>query len=544
MTQCGFSRLAVGAVHCPKDGGVLLVDREESGNDAVIFEGVLNCQTCNQKYFIRGGILDLFNLEELPAILRVEVGARDAAAELYDIRLASRYEKEIPSTLAQFPKIKGAKIIEYGCGTGRLTEYLSGASLVVACDFSRSSLEVLLQKFSNSSNIAAVLSDAALLRTSDEFFDWALSTQVLEHIPAPHRRLFLHSIKRTLIPSGVFISTSYYFDLRRRLKKRPQEGNHGSGIFYHYFSRRELVNEMSQMFEVEKSKIIDIALPLEARLPFSAKFRGFLSRVVERFPILRQFGHLILVKARKGGAGLHYFYGLTGNRGFIKHWFWFRDPEDVRDAAMVNFFSYNKVEREGFHRREGLTTVIDLSPSLTELWERARPNFIRKQIGKGERKGIVVKKNDDFRAFKKMYKNFRRDKGLARDNFRAIKNCTDLFCAYHNGEMLAGGIFVSDGKSMRALILASRYTSQRDLRELVGQANRLLVWEVIKFAKESGHKVFDLGGISPESSKPELRTLAEFKEAWGGQRRPNFYYFKVYSRLLRWWMRWRGFKHV
>ena len=95
---------------------------------------------------------------------------------------------------------------------------------------------------------------------------------------------------------------------------------------------------------------------------------------------------------------------------------------------------------------------------------------------------------------------------------------------------------------MRALVLASgHHGGDGKERELIGQANRLLLWQAIKYAKESGRQYFDLGGISPQSKNPKLVSLAEFKEAFGGQRQKCYYYFKVYSPLIKWWMRLRRF---
>jgi len=117
--------------------------------------------------------------------------------------------------------------------------------------------------------------------------------------------------------------------------------------------------------------------------------------------------------------------------------------------------------------------------------------------------------------------------------------------AYYKGRMIAGGIFISNGLYYRALVLASlhRISDSHD-REIIGQANRMVIWEAIKNAKHTKHQLFDLGGISPESSNKQLVSLAEFKEAFGGERKPCYYYFKIYSPLIKVWMRFRGFKNI
>lgn len=241
----------------------------------------------------------------------------------------------------------------------------------------------------------------------------------------------------------------------------------------------------------------------------------------------------------------YYYYGLGCSKFLRKYWFWFSKPFDVKGAAMVNFFSYDKYDVEGFKRSDGLTSVIDLEQDIDVIWSKMRKKFIQKQIKRGEKNGIIVKRDPDFSQLKRIYKDFREKSGLPKDNISACKKSCTLIAAYHEGEMVAGGIFVSNGVYIRALILASLHQSKtsRD-REIIGQANRMLIWHAIKYAKETKHKLFDLGGISPSSDKKHMRTLAEFKEAFGGEHKECYYYFKIYSPIIKWWMRFRGFTNV
>ena len=228
--------------------------------------------------------------------------------------------------------------------------------------------------------------------------------------------------------------------------------------------------------------------------------------------------------------------------GFGKRWYWFARPFDVPNLWMVNFFDYHKYDVAGFKRREGLTTVIDLTQDLDVIWNKMRHKFIRKQIERGERHGIVIKQDNNFAEFKKIYKNFREKKYLAKEKIDKLKNHSVLFSAYYQDKMIAGGIFVSDNKYARALVLASTHNgSNSQMREIIGQANRLLIWEAIKYFKNKNLELFDLGGISPDSQNPSLRNLAEFKEAFGGTRQSCYYYHKVYSRLLRLWIKIRKY---
>lgn len=238
----------------------------------------------------------------------------------------------------------------------------------------------------------------------------------------------------------------------------------------------------------------------------------------------------------------NYSYGFIFPNFLKKYWFWFADPFDIKGAAMTNFFSYNRVNAEGFRSKDGLTSVIDLLQDIETIRSKMRNNFIIKQIRKGERNGVVIKQDDNFREFRKIYDVFRKSKNLPKDNFSVFeKNCL-LFSAYYNDKMIAGGVFVSDGENIRALVLASlRKVSGSKEREIIGQANRMVIWEAIKYAKNTGHKLFDLGGISVESKDKSELSLAEFKESFGGERKKCYYYHKIYSKLLKFWIKIRRF---
>lgn len=238
----------------------------------------------------------------------------------------------------------------------------------------------------------------------------------------------------------------------------------------------------------------------------------------------------------------NYGYGFILPFILRKRWFWFADPFDVDKTAMVNFFSYNEVEKAGFRRKEGQTTIIDLQQDIRDIWSKMRQKFICKQIQKGEQSGITVERDQNWERFKKIYEAFRRAKNLPKDRFDIFKKNAILFSAYYNNKMVAGGIFISDGLHIRALVLSSlRYTPDGQMRDIVGQANRMVIWEAIKYAKDSGHETFDLGGINPGSENKAELSLTEFKEAFGGERVKCYYYHKVYSKLLKRWMRLRGF---
>ena len=226
-------------------------------------------------------------------------------------------------------------------------------------------------------------------------------------------------------------------------------------------------------------------------------------------------------------------YFLPG-RFFKKKWVWFEDPHDVNDADMVTFFSYSNVEAPGFMRSAGITSVIDLRQPLQTIWEKMRKDFIRLQIERGSRQGIIVKQDDSFDMFRAVLEEFRASKGLQQQDYSVFREHGILFSAYLNGEMIAGGIFIGDEAHLRVWMLASKRLQDKTLKQRVGEANRMILWEAIKYAKEHDMALFDFCGLDmPEKEGDAMPSLTVYKEAFGGERRGQYYYTKIYSLPLR-----------
>ncbi len=230
-------------------------------------------------------------------------------------------------------------------------------------------------------------------------------------------------------------------------------------------------------------------------------------------------------------------------RWFPKYWGWFEAPHDVSGYAAATFFSYEKTDAPGFRRKETLTSVIDLSLDLETIKGRMRKNFVVKQMERGERRGIVVSAGEDMREFYPLYAAFAQSMGFVRIPKRTLEENGILFLAQYEKQIIAAGVFIGDGAAIRAWVLASKRLGGADgrLRDVIGEANRLILWEAIRFAKAAGYRRFDLGGIAPDSDNAGWRAVAEFKEAFGGERIPAYYYHKVYAPLSRLVAKARGY---
>lgn len=218
---------------------------------------------------------------------------------------------------------------------------------------------------------------------------------------------------------------------------------------------------------------------------------------------------------------------------FTTRWVWFAGPSDVTDADEVVFFSYNEVHADGFRRKRGVTSVIDLQKTVEELWSALRKKFIRKQIIRGQTQGITVRLGTVSELFT-VYHSFQNAKRITQKDIGFVAPFGDVFVAEYHGEALAVGLFLADTNYVRAYALASHRldTAYQQMTERVGYANRMLIWEAVLHYKSKGCMQFDLGGINPESGTQENQSLREFKEAFGGERIPHFYYRKMYSPVL------------
>ncbi len=220
---------------------------------------------------------------------------------------------------------------------------------------------------------------------------------------------------------------------------------------------------------------------------------------------------------------------------FKKKWIWFADPTDILGVDTVTYFSYNDVDVPGFRKKSGWTLVIDLSPSIEEIWNGMRKDFTILQIEKGRRKGVVVKQDNNFGEFRPILEEFRKNKNLGEEDYRVLRKNGLLFSAYLEGRMIAGGIFINDEQYLRVWMLASKRLDAGSgvSGQIIGQANRMVLWEAISYAKEHGMKMFDFCGIDlPEREGDPLPSLTVYKEAFGGRRLKNFYYTKTYSAIL------------
>ena len=177
---------------------------------------------------------------------------------------------------------------------------------------------------------------------------------------------------------------------------------------------------------------------------------------------------------------------------------WFSDyPFDIKGYDSVTFRACkNKVDLNGFTREEFTTLVIDLTQDLDVIWKNMNKSSCRYAINRAKKDGIKIKLNQNYEEFCEINRSFRENKGLpvGSEKNEFMNKYGTLFVAEFDGEILCGQFYLEDENNIRWLIGASkRLEVGKEKATLIGNANRLVIWQAIQYAKEKGINEFDMG---------------------------------------------------
>ncbi len=247
----------------------------------------------------------------LPDYQRVERELRDLQAPVYDAFTDGPYRDvaESAACLERLAPAPGERIVDLGCGTGKLLPRILGhGARAVGVDFSHASLKIAQAK---APDALLVQADVTRLPFRTGVFDRAVSNQVLHHLPDVRgRRDLLAEAARTLGKEGELVLTSYNDALLRRMLS-PREGRHPGGIFFHRFHPEELCALLADHFDITAS-VGSRHIPARTigeRLFTRSLFRWLprFDRTLGRTRVSRLMAHLWLVSGRKrdisSGAG-------------------------------------------------------------------------------------------------------------------------------------------------------------------------------------------------------------------------------------------------
>lgn len=213
------------------------------------------------------------------------------------------YTAQIRTVLLHLDPQKGDSILDAGCGTGLYSsEIAKKAKSILAVDFSLKSIEILREKINkyNLSNIQTLIGDLALISLPKNYFDKAVSVEVLQHIPTQDKKnLALKNIFSSLKPKGKFIMVVYRYGGWIKPPNPQEEFDHGGVGLYRFAFTPE---DCYQIFKEVGFKIVHIGGVLNLHKKIRKRLPAWMSFIEVWFSKLRlsrKLGDYLIVVARK-----------------------------------------------------------------------------------------------------------------------------------------------------------------------------------------------------------------------------------------------------
>ena len=214
---------------------------------------------------------------------------------------------------------------------------------------------------------------------------------------------------------------------------------------------------------------------------------------------------------------------------------WFSDRlYDVSGYDSVIFRDCDRqMEWPGFRKSDLTTLLIDPCRGEKELWKDMSDSNCRKPINRAIKGGVTVAVNQHYEEFYEINRAFRKEKGLPRWDLSVeyMKNKGTLFVTEYEGDILSGLFCLGDENTLLQLITASkRLEIPEESKNFIGNANKLMVWESIMYAKRSGMKVYDWGGYyTGKAHDAQKEKINIYKKSFGGDVATRYMYRKNYS---------------
>lgn len=170
------------------------------------------------------------------------------------------------------------------------------------------------------------------------------------------------------------------------------------------------------------------------------------------------------------------------------------------------------------------TIEINLKKSIDELWENIDKDG-RWGVNKARKENLIVSfslNNNDETEFYKLYKQTIIGNRLIPKDYSELKKGIDkLFLCKKEGRIIAGAAVKIEGDKIILFLNASSHEF------LKYQPNNLLYWEIIKWSRENGFSIFDLGGYQLNTERgSKLYEINKFKLRWGGEIKKYYIYDK------------------
>ncbi|PIR75789.1 MAG: hypothetical protein CO030_01240 [Candidatus Magasanikbacteria bacterium CG_4_9_14_0_2_um_filter_42_11] len=118
---------------------------------------------------------------------------------------------------------KGNRILDIGCGNGRLYQLFEDLSIeFTGIDISQNLIQIAKEKYPEA---RFTVGDMRVLPFDDASFDIAYSIAAVHHLPPEGQQEVLNEVACVLVPGGLFVMTNWNF-LGRWTKKRIEKGRY------------------------------------------------------------------------------------------------------------------------------------------------------------------------------------------------------------------------------------------------------------------------------------------------------------------------------
>jgi ubiquinone/menaquinone biosynthesis C-methylase UbiE len=130
----------------------------------------------------------------------------DLTANIYDMRYSEEQTAKIESALKSVNVDKGDLVLDVGCGTGLLFDYVANkAEAVIGLDISRKSLLQAKEHSKEFCNVHLVWADADNIPLRDNVFSNVFAVTLIQNMPYPAKTL--GEIKRVTKKNAIVVVT-------------------------------------------------------------------------------------------------------------------------------------------------------------------------------------------------------------------------------------------------------------------------------------------------------------------------------------------------
>jgi ubiquinone/menaquinone biosynthesis C-methylase UbiE len=130
----------------------------------------------------------------------------DLTAHLYDMRYAEEQAAKIRAALEKVELGGGSYVLDFGCGTGLLFEYIAEKVwMIVGLDLSRKALNEAKKRSKMFGNVHLVLADADYAPLRSGVFTHVFAITILQNMPNPWKTL--NEAKRVAVKNAALVVT-------------------------------------------------------------------------------------------------------------------------------------------------------------------------------------------------------------------------------------------------------------------------------------------------------------------------------------------------